>query len=150
MLLCQYFWGIRIKNEHFKNNFVIHNVASRKDIIMSEEIKEELKQKTDKKCECTGKCIKVFLLGIFASFLGCLLALLIFGAATKPKMPPAPMMFGPPQAQQSQMFHHGKFKHGEFKGPESGFPHKFRGEKFKKNFDEKMIPKGPRPDFDED
>ena len=115
---------------------------------MSEEIKEELKEEKCKKCD--GKCVKVFLLGILASFLGCLLALLIFSAATRPKMPPAPMMFGPPRAQQVQMFHPEKFRHGEFRGPKSEFRHKFRGEKFKKNFDEKMIPRGPRPDFDED
>ena len=135
-----------LKNEQLKNNFVINNVDSRKDINMSEEIKEEQKKE---KCECSGKCkcVKVFLLGILASFLGCILALLIFSAATKPSIPPSPMMFGPPHAQQ---FHHGKFKHGHFKKMRPEFRKEFRGEKFKKDFDREMSPREQKSDFIED
>ena len=120
---------------------------------MSEEIKEE--QKTEK-CECSGKCkcVKVFLLGVLASFLGCLIALCLFTAATRPKMPPmplCPMMFGPPQAQQ---FHHGKFPPRNFKKmrPEfrKEFRDEFRGEKFQKNFEREMNQREQNPYFVED
>ena len=111
---------------------------------MSEEIKEEQK---NEKCECKGKCVKVFLLGVLASFFGCLVALCLFAAATKPVMPPQPMMFGPPQAQQ---FHHGKFKHGQFKGQRPEFKKQFKEEKFQKKSDNKMKQREQSPDFDED
>ena len=80
---------------------------------MSEEIKEEVNAEKQEKCECKGKCIKIFLLGILASFLGCLVALCLFSAVKRPPMPPQKMMFGPPHVQQ---IHNEKFKHGEFKG----------------------------------
>ena len=109
---------------------------------MSEEIKEELNETKTKKCECDGKCIKVFLLGILASFFGCLMALLLFTAATKPKMPPAPMMFAPPQAQQFHhaKLNHGKFKHGEFKGQRPDFCPNFKGENSRRGIDRPMDP----------
>lgn len=114
---------------------------------MTEEIKEELKEQKAEKCDCKcgGKCVKVFLLGVLASFLGCLLALLIFSAATKPQMPPAPMMFGPPQAQQ---FHHGKFKHGEFK--KHKMHKKFQKGDFEKRADFDSDKRDLKPDYDED
>ena len=51
---------------------------------MTEEIKEEKK--------CCSKDLKTFLLMILASFLGTLVALCIYSAATKPQIPPCPMM----------------------------------------------------------
>ena len=112
---------------------------------MTEEIKEELKEQKTKICNCDGTCIKVFLLGILASFFGCLLALLLFSATVKPKMPPAPMMFGPPQAQQ---IHHGKFRQGEYRGQKNKMHSNFNNERFQKKFDKKMSPKMKRPNFE--
>ena len=132
---------------------------------MSEEIKEE----QSKKCECQGKCIKVFLLGILASFIGCLLALCIFSAATKPKFPPPMMMKRPMPMQQfnydgfypqkrfpKQFNGHCPYMRQGFDGPNmqrpfdgvkmhdnSGFGHRpdFRGENFPKRFDGAPSPK---------
>lgn len=64
---------------------------------MSEEIKTEVK-------EC--KCLKVFLLNVFASFLGCLIALCIYNAATRPQFPPIPMRCPCPQMMPHHMKGH--------------------------------------------
>lgn len=73
---------------------------------MTEEIKTEVKEEK-KVCNC--KELKLFLLVILASFFGCLVALCIFAAATKPQLPPMPpKMYGPAAVGH---FGHGKFKH---------------------------------------
>ena len=88
---------------------------------MTEEIKEE------KKCQC---CIspeyKQFLLTILAAFLGCLVALCLYSAAVKPKMPtPPPYGFGGPCPIHKMQMHHPRFERG-FDGP-----HKFKHKQFK-------------------
>lgn len=122
---------------------------------MSEEIKTEIKEekKDEKKCDCGCDCkcaLKAFLLVVFGSFLGCLVALCLFGALVKPKMPPMPpQMFGPAPFQQVE---HGKFNHQKGMKPE------FKKKKFdgRPDIRDGMPPrkaefKHPeRPDFDED
>lgn len=89
---------------------------------MSEEIKTEIqeKEKEEKKCECGCGCkceaLKAFLLVVFGSFLGCLVALCLFSAVVKPKMPPIPpQIFAPAPFQQVE---HGKFGHRKGLPPE--------------------------------
>ena len=70
---------------------------------MTEELKKEnLEEKNECCSDCNCKCaaLKKFLLLIFASFLGTLVALCLFSAVVKPKvppMPPVPQMRGPVQ-----------------------------------------------------
>ncbi|MBQ7449955.1 hypothetical protein IJS77_00945 [bacterium] len=104
---------------------------------MSEEIKEE----QTKKCECKGKCVKIFLMSVLASFLGCLIALCIFSAATKPKFPPQPMMHGPMYIQNIGHGFNPHQKHfKDFKGQRPDFQQNFRGQDIQRNFNQ-------RPDF---
>lgn len=128
---------------------------------MSEEINTDIQEekKEEKKCDCGCDCnckcevLKAFLLVVFGSFLGCLVALCLFGALVKPKMPPVPLqMFGPAPFQQVE---HGKFNHQ--KGMKPDFKKKdFDGRPDMKNFRGGMPPskaefKHPeKPDFDED
>ena len=80
---------------------------------------EEKQENNEKKCKCCcSKELKMFLLVIFGSFLGCLVALCLFSAMMRPKFPPPMPMGGQPQIQQ---MHQGKFDrhkrhHSEFKG----------------------------------
>jgi len=67
---------------------------------MTEEIKQE---KKEQKCEC--KELKAFLLMILASFLGALVALCIYGAATRPQLPP-PMINQPCPIQKFHKNNH--------------------------------------------
>ena len=79
--------------------------------------------KTEKK-ECCCKELKGFLLTILASFLGCLVALCLYSAATKPQLPP-PMIKS--QCPIQQFEHHRHFMNGE-----PGIKHfnkDFRGDK---------------------
>ena len=75
---------------------------------MTEEIKTEEKKECECGCDCKCEALKKFLLMVLASFLGTLVALCLFTAAIKPKMPPMPQMRGPVPMQQ---FEHGKFDH---------------------------------------
>ncbi|MBO6088117.1 hypothetical protein J6P92_07240 [bacterium] len=73
---------------------------------MSDEIKEE------KKCNCCiSEDYKRFLLTILASFLGCLVALCLYGAATKPQIPPQPC---PLIRMEAPNFGHHRGNHPEF------------------------------------
>ena len=103
---------------------------------MTEELKTEIEEKKENN-EKKGKCccckeLKMFLLVIFGSFLGCLVALCLFSAAIKPKFPPPMPMMGPPQIQQ---MHHGKFDR-----------HQWKKQEFKK--DKRDFKKAPENDFD--
>ena len=62
----------------------------------------------------------MFLLVIFGSFLGCLVALCLFSAMMRPKFPPPMPMRGHPQIQQ---MHQGKFDRHQ------GKRHEFRKNK---------------------
>lgn len=135
------------KNEQIKISFVIYDVDNRKDVIMSEEIKEEVNVQKQEKCKCTGKCIKVFLLGILASFLGCLIALCLFSAIKRPPMPPKVMRFGPPPVQQ---IHHSKFRHGQFNGQRPQMGPDFKKREIQKDGNNAPVFKEMRLIIDED
>lgn len=92
---------------------------------MSEEIKEELRD--EKKCNCDKKELNRFLLTILGSFLGCLVALCLYGATVKPQPPqPAPMpcalnkMHNPGIVEHNGPHHdfHRKDFRRDFKGPQ--------------------------------
>ena len=96
-----------------------------------EKIEQTEEVKTEKKCSkwAIGKEYRCFLLTIFASFFGCLVALCLYNASVKPPCPPPAMMM-PPQFHQ---FDGQRFEHHR------GMPSKFRGEK--------KFEKGTRPEF---
>ena len=108
---------------------------------MSEEIKTEIQEekKDEKKCDCGCTCaLKAFFLVVCGSFLGCLVALCLFSAAVKPKMPPMPpQMLGPAPFQQVE---HGKFGHQKGMRPEFK-KRDFDGRPDMKKFPEGMAPK---------
>lgn len=123
---------------------------------MTEEIKTEIETKEEKTEEkkCCCECLKKFLLTSLAAFFGCLVALCLYSAATRPQFPPPPMMKGP---HQMRPFEHGRFdRHQasppEMKGqrPEKKFDKKggFKDEKWKKDFDNDFP--FQRPDFGEE
>ena len=84
---------------------------------------------------------KRFLLTILASFLGCLVALCLYGATIKPTFSPPPIN----PYYQMQRFDHGKFYKKppchKFKGEKRGYYRNFKREKFHKNFDAKRFDK---------
>jgi len=94
---------------------------------MTEEIKQEIKEE---RC----KCLTFFLLNILASFLGCLVALCIYNAATKPQFPPI-MIKGPCPIMQ-QNFH--REHHPNFRGGHHDF-------KFHKQHNGVPVPSGQKP-----
>ena len=119
---------------------------------MTEEIKPEIEKKEKKECCCD--CLKKFLLTSLAAFFGCLVALCLYGAATRPSFPPPMMMKGP---NQMRPFEHGKFDRHQvnpaiMKGqrPEKKFDKRDenKGEKWDKDFDKDFPFK--RPDFGEE
>jgi hypothetical protein len=65
---------------------------------MADEIKNEINEEK-KECRCR-KELKLFLLMILGSFLGCLVALTLFTAAIKPNVPPAPQPQMQPPCQR--------------------------------------------------
>lgn len=99
---------------------------------MSDEIKEEIKDEK-KCCCCISDDYKRFLLTILASFLGCLVALCLYGATTRPQMPPQPCpcpikrmeapQFEHHRGDRGQFDHkkHGQFEHKKFDGPQRRF-----------------------------
>ena len=109
--------------------------------IMAEEEKNNSEVKSEKECNCCCYCkeIKKFLGIVLASFIGCLIALLVFGAVAKPKFPPPMPMGGQPQFNQ---MHHGHFD----RHPDRHF--KFKGENFDKKF-EKMSETGKQNPFND-
>jgi len=93
---------------------------------MSDEIKEEIKDEK-KCCCCISDDYKKFLLTILASFLGCLVALCLYGATTRPQLPPQPCPcpikrmespkfehHGGDRGQFDHKKHHGQFEHKKF------------------------------------
>ena len=122
--------------------------------IMTEEIKAEIQEKEkEEKCGCGCKCeaLKAFLLVVFGSFLGCLVALCLFSAAMKPKMPPMP-----PKMLAPAPFH--QVEHGKL-GSQKGMRHEFKERDFEgrpdmKNFEGMPPNKGEfkrpeRPPFED-
>lgn len=92
---------------------------------------EEIKNEEVKECKCDKKALKIFLLNILGSFLGCLVALCVFSAAVKPQLPPPPQMPCPRMEQPG--FHH------QFgKRPEG--MRNFEGKRFEKRIDVRQIP----------
>jgi hypothetical protein len=90
---------------------------------MTEEIKNEVLEEK-KECKCR-KELKMFLLTILGSFLGCLVALTLFTAAIKPQ-PPMPQQL-PPQRIEAIRMDVGAPR-GEFRGDRGP---DFRQEKFR-------------------
>lgn len=78
---------------------------------MTEEIREEKHT-----CGCEKRELKRFLLTILGSFLGCLVALCLYGATIKPQ---PPIMPHPPRMEKVG-FHH------QFKGPQRGDFHRMK------------------------
>ena len=121
---------------------------------MTEGLKKENVEET-KECNCDLCCkceaLKKFLLLVLASFLGTLVALCLFSAVVKPKMPPMPLMRGPVPMMQVE---HGKFDHHRDFNPEmrikkSEIQKEFKGEKFDNQFE--RAPRKPEKDaFDKD
>lgn len=121
---------------------------------MTEEMKtENVEEKKECDCDCCCKCeaLKKFLLLVLASFLGTLVALCLFTAVVKPKLPPMPLMRGPVPMMQVEQ---GRFdRHHDF-NPEMRIKKwevqkEFKGEKFDKQFDK--APRRPEKDpFKED
>ena len=73
--------------------------------IMTEEIKEE---RTNRGQWSISPDFARFLLTILASFLGCLVALCLYGAAVKPALNPCPV---PPPRYEAPVYHHkGEFR----------------------------------------
>ena len=113
---------------------------------MSEEIKTEI-EKTEEvveKKECKCRCLEKFLVTMFASLLGTLLALCLYSAATRDNVPSPTVVTCPSQHH----FDHGRFdRHPgmskEFKNQKFDKKSGFKGEKMRKHFEE-------RPDFDND
>lgn len=96
---------------------------------MTEEIKnEEIK---NEKCTCDKKALKIFLLNILGSFLGCLVALCVFSAAVKPQLPPPPQM--PCFRMEQPRFHHQFGRHPQ------GI-RKFEGRRFDKRIERRQLP----------
>jgi hypothetical protein len=91
---------------------------------MAEEIKTEIVE-DKKECKCR-KELKLFLLMILGSFLGCLVALTLFTASIKPQAPQPPM---PPQRiEAGRMQHEMGAPRGDFRGDRGP---DFRQEKIK-------------------
>ena len=97
---------------------------------MTEEIKnEEIK---DEKCKCDKKELKIFLLNILGSFLGCLVALCVFSAAVRPQLPP-------PTQMPCHRMEHARFHHEIGRPPEN--IKRFERRKFNKHFEERQFDK---------
>ena len=101
--------------------------------IKKEEIKEVIEEKTDKNsfgkiCKCQE--LSGFLLTVFASFLGALIALCLYNAAARPSFPPPPPMKAMPKIHQN--VEHGRFDNAPC------CEHRFDAKKFDgQNFDRK-------------
>lgn len=105
---------------------------------MTEEIKnEEIK---DEKCKCDKKALKIFLLNILGSFLGCLVALCVFSAAVRPQLPPPPQM--PCHRMEQARLHHeiGRRPEGtkRFEGIKSD--KRFEKRQFDKRIEDRQLP----------
>jgi len=85
---------------------------------MGEEIREELNE--EKRCNCDKKDLKRFLLTILGSFLGCLVALCLYGAAIKPQQPqiPCPCAIHKMQNHGMHEFDRQKIHHQNFHKPD--------------------------------
>ena len=81
------------------------------------------------------------MLTVLGSFLGCLVALCLYNAATRPQLPPPPMQ-GPFPIQN---FEHKKFNHHpDFRGQRPNMPPQFRGEEEHKKFNGDFKPQLPK------
>ena len=112
---------------------------------MTEEIKTEEKE-TKKVCNCG--CLEKFLVVLFASFLGALLALCLYNAAARPDFPPQTIINCPQQEFGYKKFHHFKGVPPEFKKQKFDKKGEFKGKKFRKQFDGEHV--GKRPEFNKD
>ena len=104
---------------------------------MSDEIREEINE--EYRCNCDKKELKRFLLTILGSFLGCLVALCLYGAVVKPQ-PPAPKMPCPCGVHKMQRGECPKFDHNREARPDF---HRIKHQKHDKNFS--PIPNQPTP-----
>lgn len=106
---------------------------------MTDNINTEIKE--EKKCCCGNKALKIFLLNILGSFLGCLVALCLYSAATKPQISPCPMKAPCPiqQIHQQRGFGH----HKDFKGHRPEIKKEFKGNKFERGAVDKQGYKPP-------
>lgn len=105
---------------------------------MTEEIKnEEIK---DEKCKCDKKALKIFLLNILGSFLGCLVALCVFSAAVRPQLPPPPQM--PWHRMEQARFHHemGRRPENMRRFEERKFDKRFENRQFDKEVEGRQLP----------
>ena len=93
----------------------------------------------EKKCNCEKKELCRFLQTILGSFLGCLVALCLYGAAVKPQ-PPQPCPMFPPRFEAPRPYHFDAHRpRGEFKC------HKMKKHNFDKKRGENRGPKHPVP-----
>jgi len=106
---------------------------------MTDEINTEIKE--EKRCGCDKKALKIFLLNILGSFLGCLVALCLYNAAVRPQMPPCPMKAPCPI---QQMHHQKDFgQHKDFRGHKPEFKKDFKGNKIERGVVDTQRPQPP-------